>query len=116
MSIQMQKANLLANNIRDFIGFANLPDNQHITCSNSDKLRQLRLLIAEFKFQSLAEELIRINTFTWDGKYTNFLVDRLKQGINVIDEYVERNYDDLFIFTGRLHTLKNLSTSFGEID
>lgn len=115
MNIEMQKANMLAENIKEFIKFVHKShENKNIL--NPDKVYQIKLFIEEFKFQLLADELLRINRFTWDEKYTYYLVDRFKKGINIIDEYVKNNYHDLFIFTARLYTLKNLSLSFSKVE
>lgn len=113
MNIEMEKANLLARNILTFIKFVQTcHDKKNSSYTNTDKVYQIKLIIIEYKFRILAEELLRINRFTWDEKYTHYLVDQLQKGINVIDEYVQHNYHDLFIFTARLYTLKNLCLSF----
>lgn len=110
MDFNMKIANLLAENIHGFIEFVfNSYDNKSSCILNMDKLYQIRLLVEEFKLQILADELQRINQFSWNEQYTHLLVERFRKGIAVIDEYVERNYEDLFILTARLHTLKSLS-------
>lgn len=112
MKFEMQKAIILAQNINGFIKFVESQKTKNNFRIDTDKLYQVKLLIEEFKFQILADELLRINQFDWDGKYTHYLVDQFQQGINIIDEYVKNNYNDLFILTARLYTLKNLSTTF----
>lgn len=116
MNFEMQMARLLAENIDDFIKFVHRQYANKNNCFtlNRDKLYQLKLLVEEYKFQILADELQRINRFTWDGKYTYLLVDRFREGMAIIDEYVENNYQDLFIFTARIYTLKNFSLSVSE--
>lgn len=115
MNTEMQKANLLAENINNFIKFVQKNhENQNNFRLNTDKLYQIKLLIEEFRFQILADELLRINQFSWDEKYTHYLVDSFRKGIDIIDEYVKNNYDDLYIFTARLSTLKDLSLSFSK--
>lgn len=110
MDFNMKIANLLAGNIHGFIEFVcKSHDNKNSCILNMDKLYQIRLLVEEFKLQILADELQRINQFSWNEQYTHLLVERFRKGIDVIDEYVERNYEDLFILTARLHTLKSLS-------
>ncbi|WP_102347733.1 hypothetical protein [Bacillus sp. Marseille-P3661] len=118
MNTKMQKARLLAENIDHFIKFVykNYEKEQNSLVLNRDKLYQLKLFVEEFKFQVLADELLRINQFAWDEKYTYLLVGRFKKGLNVIDEFVENNYNDLFIFTARLYTLKSLSMLYNEND
>lgn len=113
INFEMQKANLLANNINSLISYVRKNhENKNSYRFNSDKLFTIKLLIEEYKFQILADELLRINKFTWDEKYTYYLVDRFIEGIKIIDEYIHNNYNDLFLLTARLYTLKDLSQSF----
>lgn len=110
MNFNMKIANQLAENINGFVKLVYKSESQkNSIILNMDKLYQLRLLVEEFKLQILADEMKRINQFSWNEKYTHLLVERFRKGIEVIDEYVERNYDDLFIFTARLYSLKSLS-------
>lgn len=113
MNFQMQKANMLAENIKIFIDFVYKTfDNKNNPKSYLDKIFQLKMWVEDFKFQSLADELTRVNQVTCDEKYTQLLVERFRKGIMIIDEYVERNYEDLYIFTAQLYTLKNQSFPF----
>ncbi len=116
MNAEMQKAILLAENIKDFISFINKNLDNNIFYMDRDKLNQIKLIAEDFKFHILADELKRINRFVWDPKYTHYLVDRFLKGLRIIDEFTERNYNSLFMVTGRLYTLKNLSTSFSEMN
>lgn len=110
MNFEMQKANMLAENIK---AFADYVHKCHIQKTglilNHDKLYQVKLWVEEYKFQSLADELLRINMFDWDEKYTLLLVGRFWKGLCIIDEFVAYNYGELFILTARIHTLKSLS-------
>ncbi|WP_088071463.1 hypothetical protein [Gottfriedia luciferensis] len=114
MNFEMQKANLLADSIKGFIElvYETYENSKNASINNTDKIYQLKLLIEEYRFQVLAEELLRINRFAWDEKYTYLLVDRFKEGINTIGEYIDNHYNELYIFTARLYTLKNLNVSF----
>nr|WP_263327720.1 hypothetical protein [Neobacillus sp. Marseille-Q6967] len=113
MNFQMQKAILLAENINGLIKFVQKShENKNDFRIHSEKLYQIKLIMEDFKFQIIADELIRINQFDWDAKYTYYLVDQFNRGMSIIDEYVKNNYYDLFLITARLHTLKNLSLSF----
>lgn len=115
MKFEMQKAIMLSENIDDFIKFVqHNHENKNSYRFNPDKLYQIKLLIDEYKFQLIADELWRINQYDWDGKYTHILVDLFKEGIQVIDEFVKNNSNDLFLLRGRLFTLKNLSISFSK--
>ncbi|MBG9450505.1 hypothetical protein ABE67_14530 [Cytobacillus firmus] len=111
---EMQKATLLAENINDFLAFLNKNLEKNIFYMDTGKLRQIKLIAEDFKFHILADELIRINRFVWDPKYTNYLVNQFLKGLIIIDEYVQRNYNSLFMVTGRLYTLKNLSSLFSK--
>jgi hypothetical protein len=111
MEFKMQKAIMLAENINSFIKFVHHKRNFNI---NPDKLYQIKLIMEEFKFRILADELLRINQFDWDGKYTLLLVDRFISGMDIIEEFVKNNYNDLFILSARIHTLKNLSFSLSQ--
>lgn len=113
MDFEMKKANMLANHIHEFIIFVDrLYNTKSSVCSNFDKMYQIKLLIEEYQLRSLADELLRINMYTWDHGYTHLLISRFRKGLSVIDEYVENNSGDLFILSARIHTLKNLSTTF----
>jgi hypothetical protein len=113
MDFEMQKANLLAENIK---GFAEFVQKCYISKSglilNHDKLYQVKLWVEEYKFTQLAEELARINIHEWDEKYTLLLVERFWKGLRIIEDYIVHNQSDLFILTARIHTLKNLSALF----
>lgn len=115
MKFEMQKAILLAENINDFIKFVQKHyDNKDSGKFHHDKLYQVKLLIEEYKFQIIADELHRINVFDWNEKYTHYLVEWFIKGLAIINEYVQNHYDDLFLLTARLHTLKSLSLSFSK--
>jgi hypothetical protein len=113
MNFDMQKANLLAENIKGFAEFVQgCYNNKSGLILNHDKLYQVKLWVEEYKFNQLADELARINMFEWDEKYTFLLVERFTKGLRIIDDYVEYHHPDLFILTARIHTLKNLSALF----
>ena len=113
MKFEMQKATMLAENITSFIRFVEAHyENKKAFYGQPDKWFQVKLFIEEFKFHIVASELLRINRFTWDEKYTKHLVNQIHEGMMVIEEYINRNYNDLFLLSGRIHTLKNLRQPF----
>jgi len=104
---------MLAENITSFIRFVEAHyENKKAFYGQPDKWFQVKLFIEEFKFHIVASELLRINRFTWDEKYTKHLVNQIHEGMMVIEEYINRNYNDLFLLSGRIHTLKNLRQPF----
>lgn len=116
MKFERQKAKMLADTINGFIKYVQKSNqNKNSIRFTPDKLYQIKLLIEEYRFQILADELIRINQFDWDGKYTYYLVDQFNEGLKIIEEYVKNNYDDLFLLSGRLYTLKSLIESFNRM-
>lgn len=113
MNFEMQKAIMLAENINGFIKLVQKNhENKNSFRFNSDKLYQIKLIMEDFKFQIVADELLRINQFDWNEKYTYYLIDQFNQGINIIDEFLKNNYDDLFLLSARVHTLKSQSYTF----
>lgn len=116
MNFDREKAKMLAENIKGFIEYVHKSyQKNNIHLSNPDKLYRLKLLIEEFEFRIIADELVRINKFEYDKKYTTYLVNRFRKAITIIGEYIDNNENDLFIFTPRLHTLRSISSSFTEI-
>ncbi|MHC0035370.1 hypothetical protein [Pseudoneobacillus sp. C159] len=117
MNLKMQKGIMLSENIHSFIKYVQKQkEEKSANRFHPDKLFQIKLFIDEFRFKILADELWRINQFEWDEKYTHYLVDEFLKGIQIIDEFIERNPDDLFLLKGRLYTLKNLSHSIKQED
>ncbi len=117
MNFEMQKANMLAEQINGLIKFVNKHDEDKNSFRvNLDKLFQIKLIMEDFKFQIIADELHRINQFDWNEKYTYYLVDQFREGLTIIDEYVKINYDDLFIIAARVYTLNNLISSYIQKD
>ncbi|MCQ6275520.1 hypothetical protein JMM81_11185 [Bacillus sp. V3B] len=116
MNFDMIKANMLAENIKGFIEYVHKHYQENKSyISDPDKLYRLKLLVEEFRLRMIADELLRINKFIYDEKYTTILVNKFRKGITIIGEFIENNYDDLFIFTGKLHILRSISSSFTKI-
>ncbi|ULT59026.1 hypothetical protein L1999_11070 [Neobacillus drentensis] len=117
MKFERQKAIMLAETIHEFIKYVRKShENKNSFRFNIDKLYQVNLLVEEYKFQMIADELMRINQYSWDGKYTYYLVDGFKKGIDVIDDYVRNNYEELYLLTARLYPLKDLLQLFNRIE
>ncbi|WP_160719231.1 hypothetical protein [Bacillus sp. USDA818B3_A] len=113
MKLEMQKATMLAENINDFIKYVQKNHKYKNSLRfNPDKLYQVNLFVEEFRFQIIADELLRINKYSWDAKYTFYLVDSFIKGLDTIEEYVRNNYEDLYLLTARLYILSDLSRLF----
>jgi len=107
LNFDMIKAKMLAEHIRGFMDYVNKSyqeNNTHL--SHPEKLYRLKHVTDEFKINIIADELIRINRFVYDKKYTAELVNDFRKATNE---------DDLFIFTPRLYTLRSLCDSFTNI-
>lgn len=113
MNFDRVKANFLAENIKGFIDYVNKQYQQNNSyVSHPDKLYRLKLIVEEYKLPIIADELIRINRFIYDEKYTAILVNDFRKAIQIIGEYIDNNKDDLFIFTAKLYTLRSICNSF----
>ena len=108
MNSRMQIANLLADQVDNLIDFVKVQEKKKSLLLNQDKWYQVRLFVEEFRFPLVADELHRINTFSWNESYTILLVNDILNGTAVMEEFAERNYDDLFLLTAKLFTIKEL--------
>ncbi|MBB6444311.1 hypothetical protein [Bacillus benzoevorans] len=116
LDFDQMKANLLAENIRGFFEYVQKSYRENNTnLSHPDQLYRLKNLVEEFKLNIIADELLRINRFLFDEKYTTELVNDFRRAIAIIGEYIDINKDELFIFTPRLHTLRSMCDSFTNI-
>jgi hypothetical protein len=115
LNFEMEKANMLAENIKSFVAFVHKHyQENNIYLSNPDKLYRLKLLIEEFQFHIIADELLRINKFIYDEQYTGILLNDFRKGIHTIGEYIDHNDNDLYIFSARLYTLRSICSSFND--
>lgn len=112
MDSNMTMANLLADNIDSLIELVKNREKKHSFLFNQDKWYQVRLFLEDFRFHIVADELHRINTFCWNESYTKLLVNDVRKGMAVIDEFTERNYDDLFLLQAKIYTIKQLCQFF----
>lgn len=115
MEFDREKAKLLAENLIGFIEFVEKSNQHKRYMSNSDMLFRLWSLVDEYKFQLHAEEILRVNRFNWDEKATTILLERVRKGLNSIDEYIVNNLEELFIFSARVYTLQSICRSFTTI-
>ena len=114
MNSKMQMANLLADHVDSLIDFVKNTEKKKSLIVNQDKWHQVRLFIEEFRFSIVADELHRINTFSWNESYTILLVKDVQKGMAVIEEFTERNCESLFLLTAKIYTIKQLCSVFEE--
>ena len=112
MNSKMQMATLLADHVDSLIDFVRKTEKKKSLTVKQDKWHQVRLFLEEFRFSLVADELHRINTFSWNESYTILLVNDIQKGMAVIEEFAERNYDSLFLLTAKIHTIKQLCRVF----
>jgi hypothetical protein len=113
MNSNMRKANLLAENLQGLIDLVNKTYHHHTYfVPNQDVLYRLHALVGEFRFQILADELLRLNKYSWDEKQTVDIIEKLDKKIAIIDEFIRNNYNDLFLFSGRVHSIRSIMDSF----
>jgi hypothetical protein len=74
---------------------------------NRDKHFRLKLLIEEFNFTGIADELLRLNKHTGELRETKMLLERFQSALSHVADYVDQNHNDLFLFSGRTYTLKH---------
>lgn len=108
MELNQQKSLLLARHIREFVDLVQSGENHPFAqMSNPEKLYRLALIVEEFRIATIADELLRVNTYTWDEKASRILIERFKTAFIHIREYVQNNYNDLFFFSARIYTLEH---------
>lgn len=115
MELEQEKIILLAENLLGFVTFVQNSYIHNTYMSDKEQLYRLKNLVDEYKLQLLAEELIRINRFSWEKEETEPLVERVNKGVNSINEYIKNNLDGLFIFSARVYTLKSNCEMFSRI-
>jgi len=108
MEIKQQKAILLATNIKEFVDLVlNAKNHPFGPLSHPEKLLRLKLIVEEYRVETIAEELLRVNTYMWDEQASQLLIERFKYAFHHISEYIENNYNDLFFFSARIYTLEH---------
>jgi hypothetical protein len=113
MELEREKVNLLANCIMDFVTFINESyDAKYRNFSNPDKLFRLKLITEEFHFNTIASELLRLNSQCLEEQQTRVLIARFKKAFGDVVDYFEHNQSDLFLFSGRVYTLEHYCQLF----
>ncbi len=113
MKTSMRKARLLAESLQGLLDLVTRAyEEHHYYVQNEQSLYRLKSLVDEHRFQLYVDELNRLNTFSWDEKQTITLINRVGENIKPIEEYVFQRYNDLFLFSGRIHSIKSIIASF----
>ncbi|WP_456274830.1 hypothetical protein [Bacillus sp. AK031] len=115
MSFNRQMAKLLALNLQGFIDLVDRTYRQpSAIVLNQEILYRLKLLVEEFRFQILTDELLRLSKYEGEDKQTLMNIEKVNEKIAIMEEFVEQNYDDLFLFTGRIHSIRSIINTFNE--
>lgn len=108
MSLAREKALLLGETLQTFYQYVYNHYEKKKISFDVDKIFRLKCLLDEFQFDLLGKEISRINTFMWMEQETAPLLIRVKKYIKIMEEYVENNKADLFLFSPRIMFIKNL--------
>ncbi|TYS16591.1 hypothetical protein FZC78_11395 [Rossellomorea vietnamensis] len=112
MNFNMSSAKLLALNLQGFLDLVNRTYRQHsFIVLNQDILYRLNLLVEEFRLQVLTDELIRLTKYEDEEKQTLVNIEKVHEKIIIIEEFIEHNYDDLFLFSGRVYSILSIINS-----
>jgi hypothetical protein len=115
LNFNMERAKLLTMNLQGFIDLLNRTYEHHsYMVLNQDVLYRLKLLVEEYRFQLLADELKRLTQYEGEEKQTLMNIKKVNEKIGIIDEFIQSNYDDLFIFSGRVHSIRSIIDMFDE--
>ncbi|RIW32037.1 hypothetical protein D3H55_14275 [Bacillus salacetis] len=115
MNVNIERAKLLAVNLQGFLDLVKRTYEQNsFIVLNQDILYRLNLLVEEFRFQILADELFRLTKYEDEEKQTLKNVEKVNEKLVILEEFVQHNYDDLFIFSGRVHSMRSIINLFDE--
>lgn len=113
MNFNMVSAKLLALNLQGFLQLVERTNTQHsFIVLNKENLYRLRLLVEEFRLQALTEELLRLTKYEGEERQTLMNVEKISEKMMIIEEFVADNYDDLFIFSGRVYSIRSIIEGF----
>lgn len=109
MNFNLERAKLLTLNLQGFIDLVSrIHDHQSSMGVIQDVLYRLKLLVEEFRLQILADELKRLTKFVGEERQTLMNIEKVKEKMIIIDDFIQQNYDDLFIFSGRVHSIRSI--------
>ncbi|MGD6801925.1 hypothetical protein FZC79_19980 [Rossellomorea vietnamensis] len=115
MNFNMSSAKLLALNLQGFLDLVDRTYRQHsFIVLNQDILYRLKLLVEEFRLQVLTDELVRLTKYEDEERQTLVNIEKVHEKVLIIEEYIENNYDDLFLFSGRVHSIRSIIDSIGK--
>ncbi|WP_053363048.1 hypothetical protein [Bacillus sp. FJAT-27251] len=108
MELERQKTIMIASHMKEFAQFVHYSytAKPHLM-PNRDKHFRLKMLMEEFNFIGVANELLRLNQYVCEQRETKMLLDRFNYALRHIAEYISQNQEDLFLFSGRIYTLEH---------
>ncbi len=111
IGIGQEKAFLLAAALDGLADLAEFKSKGQNTPLN-DKEYRLKLLLEEFNFRKLSAELRRLNQHGDEERETFILASRAGLACGHLEEYINNNLKELYMFVGRLYTLKHACSLF----
>lgn len=108
----MSSAKLLALNLQGLLDLVErtFQKNSFIVL-NQDILYRLKMLVEEYRLQALTDELVRLTKYEDEEKQTLVNIDKVHEKMIIIEEFIEHNYDDLFLFSGRVYSILTIINS-----
>jgi hypothetical protein len=114
MELERLKAMMIAIHMKEFAEFVNyIYTAKPQLIPNRDKHFRLKMLIEEFTFLGVANELLRLNQYVCEQRETKMLLDRFNHGLRHVADYVRQNQEDLYLFSGQIYTLEHDIELFG---
>lgn len=114
MTVQRERALLLGEALLAFSDYVQQHYEKKKISFHPDKLFRLKCLTEEFQLSLLGKEILRINQFMWMENETQPLLKKLEKNIEIIEDYAEKNLEDLFLFSPRIFMIKSLLMIMGE--
>ncbi|WP_113928014.1 hypothetical protein [Bacillus sp. P14.5] len=109
MNFNMSSAKLLALNLQGLLDLVNRTYQQHsFIVLDQEILYRLKLLVEEYRLQALTDELFRLTKYDEEEKQTLMNIEKVHEKVIVLDEFIHNNYDDLFLFSGRVHSILSI--------
>ncbi|MGM0845715.1 MAG: hypothetical protein ACQEUT_12115 [Bacillota bacterium] len=109
MNFKINYAKMIAENLQGFLDLVNRTYDHHsYYVLHQDTLYRLKLLVEEFRLKTFAEELFRLTKYETEEKQILMNIEKVHEKMIILEEFIENNQNDLFIFTGRVHSILSI--------